>query len=209
MLPQFLSEIPRLAMVGKSSLKLFLAAMMHALGASTQPPDSPITSPRYWKVYTAFNMSSSICTWVEFKLSGGALLPLHFLHLLSMCSFFSVPLTPRHLLWIQKLQLWQSIEFTPTPLEHTTGPFNICFWLWASPDEPGISVLPTYILRTECLEMFSKPVTGSLNLLNYHSWQDHLHVGAPKSNQYNTHERAEGLKRNNSLPLLLCLHHRI
>ena len=47
MLPQFLSEIPRLAMVGKSSLKLFLAAMMHALGASTQPPDSPITSPRY------------------------------------------------------------------------------------------------------------------------------------------------------------------
>ena len=112
MLPQFLSEIPRLVMIGNSYLKPFHAAVMRALVASTQPPDSPITLPKYWKVGTASNVSSLTCTKMKFKLSVGALSPLHFLHL-NILSFFSV------LLWIQRLQFWQSIGFTPTPLKHT------------------------------------------------------------------------------------------
>ena len=78
MLPWFLSNMPWLLMIDNSWLKPFHAAVMGALVVSTQPPDSPITSPRYWKVGTAWNVSSLTCTWVEFKLSVGALSPLQF-----------------------------------------------------------------------------------------------------------------------------------
>ena len=44
MLPQFLSKIPQLVMIGSSCLKPFHAAVMCALVASTQPSDSPIMS---------------------------------------------------------------------------------------------------------------------------------------------------------------------
>ena len=84
---------------------------------------------------------------MEFKLSVGALL--HFLHL-NMLFLFSVPLTPEHLLWIQRLQVRQSIEFTPTPLEHTPqGHLTFLVGFWASPNEPSILVLPTFILRPQ------------------------------------------------------------
>ena len=134
-------------MISNSCLKSFHAAVMCALVASTQPHDSPIMSLRCWKVGTASIVSSLKCTWVEFKLSVGTLSPLHFLHL-NMLSFFSVPLTPKHLLWIQRLQVWQSIEFTPTPLEHTPQ-VHLTFLVgfWATPEEPSILVLPTFILR--------------------------------------------------------------
>ena len=130
------------------AIKPFHAAVMRALVASTQPPDSPITSPSYWKVGTASNVFSPTCTWVEFKLSGETLSPLHFLHL-HMRSFFSVPLTPQHLWWVQRLQVWQSIEFTPTPLEHTLqGHLTFAVGFWVSPDEPSILVFPIFIRRT-------------------------------------------------------------
>ena len=116
-------------MIGNSSLKPFHAAVMRALVASVQPPDSPITSPRYWKVGTASNVSLLTCTWVEFKLLLGTLSPLHFLHL-NMLSFFSVLLTSEHLLWIQRLQVWQKYWVCTNSFgTHTAGPFNISYWL--------------------------------------------------------------------------------
>ena len=49
---------------------------------------------------------------------------------------------------------------------------------------------PHYFLDPECLGMLFKPLTGSLNLLNYHSWwEDHLHIGGYKGNQNDTHMR--------------------
>ena len=90
MLPRFLSEIPRLVMIGNSCRKPSHVAVMSALIASAQPLVSPITSPRHWKVGTISNLSSPTCTWVEFKLPVDELSPLHFLHL-NMLSFFSVP----------------------------------------------------------------------------------------------------------------------
>ena len=46
-----------------------------------------------------------------------------------------------------------------------------------------------YSWTRNCLQMFSKPVAGSLNLLHYQSWwQDHPHIGVTKDNQYDTHE---------------------
>ena len=145
---RFISEILRLIMIGNSCLKPLHAAEMHALVASTQPPDSPMTSPSYWKVGTASNVFSARCTWVELKLSGGKLSPLHFLHL-HMRSFFSVPLTSDHLWWVQRLQVWQSVEFTPTPLERILqGHLPLAVGFWGSPDEPSRLAFLTFIRRT-------------------------------------------------------------
>ena len=125
MLPWFLSEIPWLVITGNSSLNPFYAAVIRALVASIQLPDSPITSPRYWKFGTASNLSLLTCTWVEFKLLLGTLSPLHFLHL-NMLSFFSVPLTSEHLLWIQRLQVWQKYWVCSNSFgTHAAGPLNI------------------------------------------------------------------------------------
>ena len=212
-------------MIGNSCLKLFHAVVMRALVASTQTPDSPLRSPRSWKVGTASNVSSSTCTYVKFKLSVRALSPSQFLHL-NMFSFFSVALTPEHLLWIQRLQVWQSIEFIPTPLECTPqGDLIFLLGFWASPGEPSILVLPTFILRPRV----SRDVPQACNCILASWWQDHLHIGVPKGNQYDTHERelpsqwqkVMGLKqnldvhqqllqtsnRNSRLTLLLSLHH--
>ena len=41
------SEIARLIMIGKRTLKLFHAAVMRVLVESVQPPDSPIMSASY------------------------------------------------------------------------------------------------------------------------------------------------------------------
>ena len=133
MLPRFPSEILRLVMIGSSCIKSLSAAVMRVLVASAQSPDSPITSPRYWNVGSGSNVPWPTCTCVEFKLSGGTLSPLHILHL-NMRSFFSVPLSPEHLLEIQRLKVWQSIEFTPIPLENTPQD-NLTFvaGFWASP----------------------------------------------------------------------------
>ena len=60
-------------------------------------------------------------------------------------SFFSAQ---EYLLRIQRLQVWQSIEFTPTPLEHIPqGHLTFLVGFWASSDDPSILVLPTFILR--------------------------------------------------------------
>ena len=115
MLPRFLCEIPRLVMIGNSCLKAFDAAVMCVLVASSQPSNSPITSPRYWKVSTALCVSSLTCTWIESKLSVGALSPLHFLHL-NMLSFFSVsywkPLTETAFILILEFAPSYIITFT-------------------------------------------------------------------------------------------------
>ena len=42
MLPRFLGKISRLVMIGNSYLRPFHSAVLHALIASTQPPESPI-----------------------------------------------------------------------------------------------------------------------------------------------------------------------
>ena len=115
-------------MIGSSCLKPFHAAVMCALVASTQPLNFPIMSWKNWKVGTALSVPSPTCAWVEFKVSVGVLSRLYFLYL-NMLSFFSVLLTLENHLWIQMLQVWQSIEFIPTPLKHTTGSFNITCWL--------------------------------------------------------------------------------
>ena len=211
-------------MIGSSCLKPFHAAVMCALVASTQPLNFPIMSWKNWKVGTALSVPSPTCTWVEFKVSVGALSRLYFLYL-NMLSFFSVLLTLENHLWIKRLQVWQSIEFIPTPLKHTPqGHLTLLVGFWALPFEPSILVLPTFIVG-----MFSKPVTECLSLLNYHSWwQDQLHIGASKGSQHNIHERASitiikssWLKTetwctptvtstshwNSHLPLLLSLHH--
>ena len=48
------------------------------------------------------------------------------------------------------LQVWQSIEFTPT-LPWNTNHSHLTFLVgfWASPNEPSIVVLPTFILRPQ------------------------------------------------------------
>ena len=64
-------------------------------------------------------------------------------------SFFSVPLTPVHLWWVQRLQVWQSVEFTPTPLERILqGHLTLAVGFWGSPDEPSTLAFPTFIRRT-------------------------------------------------------------
>ena len=47
MLLRFLSEITQLVVFGNSCLQPFHAAVMPLLVAFTQPPNSPITLPRY------------------------------------------------------------------------------------------------------------------------------------------------------------------
>ena len=46
-LPRFFCETPRLVIIGNRCLKPLYTAVKRALIASTQPPDSPITTPRY------------------------------------------------------------------------------------------------------------------------------------------------------------------
>ena len=61
---------------------------------------------------------------------------------------FNASLAHEHLLWIQRLHVWQSIKFTPTPLEHTLqGHLTFLVGFWSSPDGPSILVSPTFILR--------------------------------------------------------------
>ena len=47
MLAQFLSDITRLVIIGNSCLEVFHTAVMCALVASAQPPNSPFTSAKY------------------------------------------------------------------------------------------------------------------------------------------------------------------
>ena len=63
MLPRFLSEIPRLLMIGNNFLKPFRAAVMRALVASKQPLDSPIT-----KVFKSWH--SFECVFTDMYLNG-------------------------------------------------------------------------------------------------------------------------------------------
>ena len=136
-------------------LPQFLSKLMHVLVASTQPPNSPSTSPRYWKVDTASNVSSPTCTWMEFKLSVGTISPLHFLHL-NMRSFFTVPYNSRaSFMNPEAATLAKYWVDTNTFGTSTTKPFNISWCFWASPDEPSILVLPLYILRSRvCRDVF-------------------------------------------------------
>ena len=128
-LPQFLSKIQRFVMIGNRCLMAFHATVMHMLVASTQPPNSPSTSPRYWKVDTASNVSSPTCTWVEFKLSVGTISPLHFLHL-NMRSFFTVPYNSRaSFMNPEAATLAKYWVDTNTFGTSTTKPFNISWWL--------------------------------------------------------------------------------
>ena len=135
-------------MIGNSSLKPFHAAVTCAGCIYT----TTWFSNHVTKVLKSWHSIKCAFTDMylgEFKLSVGALSPLNFWHL-NMLSFLSVPLTPEHLLWIQRLLVWQSIAFTPNPLEHTPqGHLTFLVGFWASLDEPSISVLPTFILRPQ------------------------------------------------------------
>ena len=52
---------------------------------------------------------------------------------------------------------------------NTTGPFSNC-WLLSLTQWIKYLILATHLfLDSECLRMFTKPVTGFLNFLNYHS----------------------------------------
>ena len=146
MLPRFFSEIPRLVMIGNNCLKPFDAAVMCALVASKQPPDSPIT--KVLKSWHSFE-----CVFTDMYLDG--------IQTVSWWTFTFTLLASKHVFFLQcsfnsqasfmnpEVAVWQSIEFTQTPLEHTPqNHLTFAVGFWASPDEPSILVLTTFILRS-------------------------------------------------------------
>ena len=60
------------------------------------------------------------------------------------------------LLWIQRLQVWQIVEFAPTPKQHPPqGHLTFTIGFWASLNEPSI-FLPTFILRPRVSRLVSR-----------------------------------------------------
>ena len=164
MLPWCFSEIPRLVMIGNNCLKPFYAAVMCALVASKQPPDSPIT--KVLKSWHSFE-----CVFTDMYLNGiqtvswgfftFTLLASNRIQTVSWWTFTFTLLASKHVFFLQcsfnsqasfmnpEVAVWQSIEFTQTPLEHTPqNHLTFVVGFWASPDEPSILVLSTFILRS-------------------------------------------------------------
>ena len=134
MLPRFFSEIPRLVMIGNNCLNPFYAAVMCVPVASKQPPDSPITKVlKSWHsfecVFTNMYLDGiQIVSWGTFTFT---LLASDGIQTVIWETFTFTLLASKHVFFLQcsfnsqasfinpEVAVWQSIEFTQTPLEHT------------------------------------------------------------------------------------------